>query len=606
MQIPIHMNSPVRTEKEQEQFFEQCYERYLKAREATSAIRYYYNIAGTIVCLEFAGNTLVNALTSALEHLQITGVTEPDCTIHVWESETTGIEMIQPPCEPTHFTYRGDIWGFNSKRIRSAFHWSEYSVNVMNMDTNKAVYWIQSAENLPYWATSSPFRTIFHWWMEKNGCQLLHAAAIGTEEGAVLITGKGGVGKSTTAISCLYHGLYYLADDYLIVRKDPVPVVYSLYSTGKLNLGDVSKFDGFEKLTADHAKKNQEKDVLYFFPEYREFIKTEMPLRAILKPEIKLEEKTRFRPASFWKMHRAISFTTMSQLPGSDSHTHDYLVDLCKKLPLFIFEPGIKMEEVSESIRYFLQDPGSFTIAESSEIPESEKPLISVIIPVYNGEKYISEAIENILRQEYPVLEIIVVDDGSTDKTAEVVNNLSVDVRYFSQQNAGPSAARNKGIKEASGKYIAFLDVDDLWPENNLNVLAEKLEKEKGSDVVRGYSQLFKDDSKGGKDYLGNPEESYRYYIGAGLYRRDVFNKVGLFDWRLIYGEDTDWYNRAKELRITIEWLDEVTLYVRRHGENMTEGKNILELNRLNTFKKILDRDRQRDHQNRLLKRETR
>lgn len=84
--------------------------------------------------------------------------------------------------------------------------------------------------------------------MEKNGCQLLHAAAIGTEEGAVLITGKGGIGKSTTALSCLQSGPYYFADNYLIVRLEPEPLVYSLYCTAKLNADHVKNFPEFFKL----------------------------------------------------------------------------------------------------------------------------------------------------------------------------------------------------------------------------------------------------------------------------------------------------------------------------------------------------------------------
>jgi hypothetical protein len=140
------------------------------------------------------------------------------------------------------FTDRGDIWGFNSKRIKTAFHWSEYSVNVMDLKTNTGVYWVKTPKSFPYWVCSSPFRSMIQWWMEKNNAQLLHAASVGTKDGAVLITGKGGVGKSTTAISSLNAGLNYLGDDYVIVKKDPEPKVYSLYSTAKLNPGDLDKF----------------------------------------------------------------------------------------------------------------------------------------------------------------------------------------------------------------------------------------------------------------------------------------------------------------------------------------------------------------------------
>jgi hypothetical protein len=173
--------------------------------------------------------------------------------------------MIPPPCTVDCFTDRGDIWGFNSTRIKAAFHWVEDSVNLMDLDTNIGVFWVQKTKSLPFWVYASPLRTLFHWWMEKNGCQLLHAAAIGTERGAVLVTGKGGVGKSTTALSCLEAGLFYLADDYVIARLEPEPTVYSLYSTAKLNADHIDKFPNLSKYVCNMQKLDQEKAFMFLY-----------------------------------------------------------------------------------------------------------------------------------------------------------------------------------------------------------------------------------------------------------------------------------------------------------------------------------------------------
>ncbi len=589
--VPVGMNIPERTEEEQVCFFEQCMSRYQQASEESGTINRYFEIADTIVCFSFAGEALIPALTPALSHLQVISDRSPDVTIHVWDSESSGVEMVEPPCNKNHFTDRGDIWGFNSDRIKTAFHWSEFSVNVMDLQTNTAVYWIKSRENLPYWAISSPFRTILHWWMEKNGCQLMHAAAVGTDEGGVLITGKGGAGKSTTAVSCLLDGMNYLSDDYLIVKKDPVPKVYSLYSTAKIGVEDREKFSELQSLAADHIEKNQEKDVLFLYPAFKDQIKKELPVKTILKPRIRKQKKTTFSPISFWRTHRAMSFTTMSQLPGVGTHTHQYFKDLCNTVPCLAINLGNDLKEGPKAIRHHLHNPEKNVFKEKKK-GKRDLPLVSVVIPVYNGEKFIEQAIGNITEQNYPAVEIIVVNDGSTDNTEQILKRITADIRYFSRANAGPSTARNEGIKDASGKYIAFLDVDDLWPENHLSLLVDELENNEQVDIVRGYAQLFRDQTDGNREYLGNPKESYPYYIGAGLYRASVFSEVGLFDPFLQYGEDTDWYTRAKEKDISIKWLDEVTLYVRRHGENMTEGRDILELSKLKTFKKALDRRR--------------
>src|SRR5688572_20501170 len=90
-------------------------------------------------------------------------------------------------------------------------------------------------------------------------------------------------------------------------------------------------------------------------------------------------------------------------------------------------------------------------------------PTISCIVPVYNGERYIREALDSILGQTYPNLEVVVVDDGSTDATAAAVASYGNRVSYLWQPNAGPVAARNLGLGAATGDYVAFLDADDLW-----------------------------------------------------------------------------------------------------------------------------------------------
>lgn len=599
--VPVGMNIPQRTEQEQIQFYEESMVRSKRALERTNAIKQYYEIAGTTVCLIFAGEALIPFFTPSLSHLRLPDNSEADATFIIWDSESTGVEMTPPPCEMKHFSDRGDIWGFNSERIKTAFHWSEFSVNLMDLNTNKAIYWVKSSDHLPYWATSSPFRTIFHWWMEKNGCQLIHAAAVGTEDGAVLITAKGGAGKSTTAVSSLIDGMYYLADDYLIIKKDPVPTVFSLYSTAKISVEDRHRFPTLKSVKAEHIDSDQEKDVFFLYPEFKEQIKKQLPIKTILMPSINKDlEETAFSSISFWKIYRAMSFTTMSQLPGVGTHTHNYFKELCKSVPSMTMHLGNNIRKVPDALRNHLKNPDfRYKALEQEADKREEFPLVSVIIPVHNGEKYIQEAIDSVLNQAYPAIEIIVINDGSTDNSDQIIRNLKTDVRYFNRENRGPSNARNDGIKDASGKYIAFLDVDDLWPDNNLSLLVQELEENSEVDVVRGYSQLFTDRPDGEKEYLGNPEESFRFYIGAGLYRASVFNKVGLFDSALIYGEDVDWYNRANELNIRIKWLNEVTLFVRRHGDNMTEGKNLVELNKLKTIKRAIDRRRKQEESRR-------
>jgi hypothetical protein len=591
------MYVPQKSESEQQAFFDAVQDKALQALAATSRISHVLEIAGTRIRLTFAGDRLEKELMPALLHLCVDSPGAADVTFTIWDSASTGIEMVPPPCSRNHFTDRGDIWGFGGERYRTAFHWIECSVSVFDRCAKAGVWWVKTTDDLPYWTKASPLRSLFHWWMEMNGKQLLHAAAIGNEQGAVLITGKGGVGKSTTALSAIVEGLNYVGDDYLIVGLEPEPTVYSLYNTAKLNPEQMEKFPALAPYLTNDEHLGEQKAVMRLFPHFTRQIALSMRLRAVLTPRFGDGDKTSFAPASPIQLRRAAAFTTMSQLPYAGRQTNEFIHRLVERVPGLEIALGTDLKGVVGAIESLLDRPDEGIAAMSAFAPSAsdagDRPLISVIVPVYNGAAFLKDAVNVVLSQNYPSIEIIVVDDGSTDNIGEVVSTLPVEVRYFKQANTGAAAARNRGIKDASGDLIAFLDVDDLWPENNLNALVGVLACSPNIDVVHGYGQLMEYDAGTGRyEYVGNPMESFPSYIGAGLYRRNAFDRVGLFDAALKFAEDTDWFNRAREANIGLLRVSEVTLLVRRHGQNMTNGKSFTELNALRVLKMKLDRKR--------------
>ena len=116
-------------------------------------------------------------------------------------------------------------------------------------------------------------------------------------------------------------------------------------------------------------------------------------------------------------------------------------------------------------------------------------PLVSVVIPVFNGEKFLRDAVESVLAQKYSPIEVIIVDDGSTDGTASVANSFPETVRYLHQINNGPAAARNRGIEQAQGSLIAFADADDLWPAAKLALQLPDLIGDPTIEIVIGRIQ---------------------------------------------------------------------------------------------------------------------
>jgi glycosyltransferase involved in cell wall biosynthesis len=199
--------------------------------------------------------------------------------------------------------------------------------------------------------------------------------------------------------------------------------------------------------------------------------------------------------------------------------------------------------------------------------------LASVIIPVRNGERFLGAALESVLAQTWSPLEIIVVDDGSTDSSAQVAEAFpGVVVRR--QPPRGQSVARNRAVRLSQGEFLAFLDADDLWPATKLEVQAGYLRNHPDVGGVLGRQRLIVTAGtalppwvhrEGGLDRVGHGTQPLSLVT-----RRAVWDRVGPFRPDLAHAEDTDWLLRARDLGVPIEMLEEVVLYRRIHGANLT------------------------------------
>lgn len=221
--------------------------------------------------------------------------------------------------------------------------------------------------------------------------------------------------------------------------------------------------------------------------------------------------------------------------------------------------------------------------------------LVSVIIPVYNGERFLAGAVHNVLKQNYDPLEIIIIDDGSTDRTALIASTFKHCVHYYYQPNSGPAAARNLGIKEAQGDVIAFLDVDDLWPINKLKRQTSYLGANPSVEIVQGLikNMALETSAPTGELIFEETSEPYKFInLGSAIYRRSAFEKVGLLDETLHDNEDLDWFLRAWENNVTKVVLDHVALFYRKHDCNMSRQEKRGDLQLVRLFKKHLDRCR--------------
>jgi len=221
-------------------------------------------------------------------------------------------------------------------------------------------------------------------------------------------------------------------------------------------------------------------------------------------------------------------------------------------------------------------------------------PFVSVIIPAYNCERFITEAVESVRRQNRDPLEIIIVDDGSTDGTAGRVKTLGKDIRYMRQSNRGPAAARNRGIEMANGEVLAFLDADDYWPSNKMEIQLARLEKDPRIEVILGRVQFIGTLTEADRKIrFESPDNTtININLGSGIFRKAVFEKVGVFDESLRHFEDYDWFLRAREKEVSMVILEDVTLYYRRHENSMSRRKSVDDPTMIQVLKKSLDRRR--------------
>lgn len=212
-------------------------------------------------------------------------------------------------------------------------------------------------------------------------------------------------------------------------------------------------------------------------------------------------------------------------------------------------------------------------------------PCVSVIIPTHNRAQLIGQALQSVLEQTYADYEIIVIDDGSTDNTRQVVQSFSGPIHYVYQNNRGASAARNQGIELAHGKYIAFLDSDDWCLPQRLEKQANYLDEHLQTGAV--YSWYIEVNEHDNRLYLRRPDLSgavykqflSRYMVGlmypsTVMVRREVLTHVGVFDEQMPPAEDSDLWCRIARF-YDVGLIREPLSNIRRHSEN-TRVEDIL------------------------------
>lgn len=197
-------------------------------------------------------------------------------------------------------------------------------------------------------------------------------------------------------------------------------------------------------------------------------------------------------------------------------------------------------------------------------------PSIAVVIPMYNAERTIATALTSVLEQTRPPEEIIVVDNGSTDRSLQIVAAYGSRLRLFTEATRGPGAARNHGVRQTRSECIAFLDADDCMPPDRLALQQAALMASAGAEMVLGLQCLFADGAMPGVQTPGSDCVFQGQIPSAAFCRRTLFDRVGLFEESLSAGEFIEWCARVRDAGIPVVMLPRVVVQRRVHADNLT------------------------------------
>ena len=523
------------TEQEQARFFDQLHEGFQAASARTGEIVRDFRVAGTSVRLRFAGDALISMIVPGLVHPVPEIETEPHCEVCLWDSESSGVRVPASPRPWMDFTGRGNIWGFDSSRYRSAYLWGESTINVMDREKRLAVFWVQSAKHLPPWVLAAPLRSILHWWMEMNGRQLVHAAVVGYGGRGVLLPGRGGSGKSSTSLTCLVSGFDFVSDDYLAVALEPEPRAYRLYSTAKLAPESLSLYPELTARCRTVHEPGFDKVVVFLEDGFHEQLKESLPLNLALKPRISGQHDTVLAPAEPLDIERALASETLVHLPHAGSQTVEFLDRIAHELPCASVHLGTNRAQIAIAIQNALVSP----VARGSRQRRigKQEPFVSVIVHFRSEDRAelrnLASAIDT---HGYPRTELLVLASGPARAMTDEIDRLPGHVRMLdSEQPTINGPAWNRCIRESFAEMVILIEPGDRFRAGALAALV-------GASETDARAAWF----RGKVEFLGESQDLLGPLRGA-LVRKSAFRECGLFpmNFHLQGREHIDWLERA-------------------------------------------------------------
>jgi hypothetical protein len=342
-------------------FFEAVHDGFRRAESSAGGCReHFYRIGGETVVLRFAGPGLIPHLTPAIAHLLTDSLAASVLTVNLWDSVSSGaplpflvakfVQLLQTRWWEM-LDLRREIKFLHGDPIRTTFHLGPDILSLFDTRRNLALYWVEDASRIPYYEKGYPMTSILSWGLEGKGLHFVHAAAVGTPAGGVLMAGKGGVGKSTTSLACVDSPLQFLSDDYCLLSTDGAPRAYSIYNSVKLKADeDVERFPHLKGMVSNPVRVGEEKAMIFLHQHLPQKLIRSFPIKAVLLPRITGQRDTRLREARGGEALRLLAPSTVFQVSGAGEGAFRSMVRLVKQVPSYTLELGTDISGIPRVI----------------------------------------------------------------------------------------------------------------------------------------------------------------------------------------------------------------------------------------------------------------
>lgn len=338
-------------------WFKELENSYYSAANQIQTVDRYFRMADLTVLLRFASAQLQQIYCPAFEHLEIqtdnnlVHSPKPDLTVQLFAEQDSSIALPNPPRRAEDFSPRGDIRGFNNSAFKTAYQPFGKIISAYQVEKKCGIVCVGDLPSVHNFERATPLRSLLAWFMRDHKRQLSHGAVISYQGQGLLLAGKGGSGKSNTALACLEAGLEFLSDDLCAIANEPQPVAYSLYGSARAKTEDTTRLPFLASLVDRRESFVQDKEIYllnHFFP--RQLIpKTQ--LKAILLPQIDSSCPLSLEPVSRQLALLALAPVTATILPDSGPEVISQLGRLVRALPTYRLYLGNKIHQIPPFLR---------------------------------------------------------------------------------------------------------------------------------------------------------------------------------------------------------------------------------------------------------------